>query len=663
MTEKKQPTIGALGNPYGTAVPDDVLNFFGAEAPAEQPAVRWTEEQEQAALEMERQAVAAREAETKRQAELARLAEAEAAAREEAKRNQPKVEPRALDLEQESTAPTTARAGEAKTFGQTIRSHWDSLIDSLGIGSKAKADRTRAREEADSRRTTSPSQTVEHPAASHGESRDKSTKERTPSGDRVAPAKVAKPSSNPPVPEEIPADAFGFGIFANPKTTPPSNPLDSLFETPAAIDEPKVTDSRRRRSRPTPVAAPTPEPELEASEDEIEFEVVDLAGDDISDLWEGDARSNRETRGRSRPAAPAPRSARPESDSPERQRPRTRKPARGAEDLEQPEEVVVREEVRREPRAEGRHEVRREPRPEGRREPRPEPRRETRAEEPVEVRREPRSDARRPIRDEEDRAERRPARRPAASRPAPVPAPPEDDDDGYTVDNSWVADDPRDVDAPKRRPVPTWRRVVDHIVDRNLSNRRGGGGGGRGRGGGPPRGGAAPSGRPELPATRVKREHAPTYLDVPADDFEEAFDDALIDDLPARGTSRQRNDVDYRQPPRSRTPEVSDPLDRSRADANPRGGRRPRPVDDEFLDPPTSREPRRREATSDAPRREPIGREPVGRERVARERVGRDPIDRESIDREPPQPRGRAPRPPAGDDFDGPPPGRGRRRY
>ncbi|MDP1560216.1 MAG: hypothetical protein Q8M16_02355 [Pirellulaceae bacterium] len=697
MTEKKKSTFGALGNPYGTAVPDDVLNFFGADAPAEQPAVRWTAEQEKAALELERQAEATRVAEAARLAETARLAEAarlveaarqaemEAAAREESKRKQPTADPRPAERGMETIDPTPARGAEPKTIGQTIRSHWDSLIDTLGIGAKAKAERTRGREDADRQRSGPPAE-VAIPA--NVDTRRKAAAEPLPpaTGQRAASPKAIRPATPATpaaaAPEEIPTDAFGFGIFVNPKTTPPTNPLDSLFETSVAVDRPEVTDSRRpQRSRPaqaqpqvpTPVRASVPapvrdlEPESEVGEDEIEFEVVDLDGGDISDLWEGDATSRRGNRGHSKPSSRETRSARPDGESQRRQRPSTRKPHRDTDDGDLPEETVEDEVVhepragiRREPRAEVRREpraeVRRDPRPEVRRdaradvsqEPRADVRRDPRSEDNVEVRRETRGAVRRPKRVDEAFDEHPPVRRAAANRPPAVPAPPEDDDDGYTVDNSWVPDDPRDLDAPKRRPVPTWRRVVDHIIDRNLANRRGGGG--RGRGGATPRSGAPGGDRADSTASRAKREPVPTYLDVPADDFEDVIDDSIIDKGPSRGERSRRNAGDPRQPSRSRAPETTEPVDRNRAIENPRS--RPRPADD-YREPPRGREPRRRESSDDALDREPVGREPVGREPIGREPIGREPQD----------PRGRNRRPPTSDDPDGPAHGRGRRRY
>ena len=129
------------------------------------------------------------------------------------------------------------------------------------------------------------------------------------------------------------------------------------------------------------------------------------------------------------------------------------------------------------------------------------------------------------------------SRRAAGSRRSVPPAPPrvEDDDDGYTVDNSWSPDDPRDEGAPKRRPVPAWRRVVDHIVDRNLSNRRGSDSGRR-------RGSTAGGGRGSHASVaaqpRVRRDQVPTYLDEPTDRMElDPFD---MPDAQGRGRSPRR---------------------------------------------------------------------------------------------------------------------------
>jgi len=373
------------------------------------------------------------------------------------------------------------------------------------------------------------------------------------------------------------------------------------------------------------------EDEIE-NEDEIEFEVVDLAGDDISDLWEGEPLASDSRRVRSAPQGEVKRSRRPNpAPSQSRQRPEIRKPVQEPEDSV-PQEIKARDEVRRgasgdarrDARVDVRRDVRSDVRGDVRSEVRSDVRREPRKEERAAVRR----DVRRPEREEVVREESRPVRRSAASRPAPIPAPPEDDDDGYTVDNSWVADDPRDVDAPKRRPVPTWRRVVDHIVDRNLGSRRGGGGGGRGRSGAPPRANRpVVGGRGDVTAPRSKRENLPTYLDVPVDDFEEDTEDSLIDDAVDRGPSRRRDAVDYRQPSRGRAPEGYDPPARNLGEPSPRGSRRPRPTE-EYRDPEIGRD---------------SGREPIGRE--------------------PQEPGGRSRRPPVDDDPDGRPNGRGRRRY
>jgi hypothetical protein len=701
MTEKKTPAFGALGNPYGTSVPDDVMNFFGTDAPAEQPAVRWTEEQEKAAAEMKRQAeelnrqaeelerqaeetrraeLVAREAEAVRQAELARSTQPEEPRR---KRGQAEIQPVEAIASQGATEATATRGAEPKTLGQTIRSHWDSLIDSLGIGGKSKAERNRARDEAETRPAGKSGESI---PATVNPSAERSAVEKSAQG-RVAKAAPQPEQRSVPAPEEIPADAFGFGLFSNPPKTPAPNPLDSLFETPVVEKTPEVTDSRRRRGRSVP--PPVVEVEPEVSENEVEFEVVDLAGEDISDLWEGEPRVSERVRDRPIPKEIPPRSRRPDAEPvQDRQRPASRRPSREEVEFE-PAEPLPKSDTRRDSAGVSR----REPRSEVRREPKADVRRESKVEEPVEVRRE----VRRPEIDDEPQEERRPRRRPAASRPAPTPPPQDDDDDGYTVDNSWVPNDPRDVDAPKRRPVPTWRRVVDHIVDRNLANRRGGGGGGRGRGAGPPRGNK-PVGieRGELAAPRPKRENAPTYLDVPVDDFDDPFEDTLAEDLhgdetPPRGGRRREAAGDWR-PSRGRTPESFDEPSRSRAEETPRGTRRPR-ANDEYGDPesgpaPVPREPGRREPGRREPgrrepgrrepgRREPGRREPgptesgrrepgrgsVGREPMEREPIGREPVGREPLGREPDEPRGRSRRPPADDDFDGPTTGRGRRRY
>jgi translation initiation factor IF-2 len=159
-------------------------------------------------------------------------------------------------------------------------------------------------------------------------------------------------------------------------------------------------------------------------------------------------------------------------------------------------------------------------------------------------------------------------RRPAAERPEPArPGRPRDlDDDGYTVDNSWSPEDGPDPDAPRRRPVPAWRKVIDHIVDLNLGNRRGGDGHRR-RGGSSPRGGASAGGggrRADSPTDRPRpqRSNPPTYLDNPnpTEDFAD-YDEpgwetpAAEPQVPRGGGQRGRRGTgsdDY--PPEDRPP-------------------------------------------------------------------------------------------------------------
>lgn len=605
MTEKKQP-FGALGNPYGTAVPDDVLNFFGADAPDEQPAMRWNEELEKAALEQKRQAEAERVAEAARQVELARKAEADAAALEtrrreeavEAERQAQVAASAARTQAEAATGSATAKASEPKTFGQTIRSHWDSLIDTLGIGGKAKAEKNRAREEADSR------------------------------------APAARSSSSPkrasePRPAEISNDAFGLGTTENPKSESMSNPLDSLFESDQAPKQPAVTDSRRRRppaARPIPEEA-VEEPVAEVSEDAVEFEVVDLAGEDISDLWERDTPPVRPSRPRREVPPTEGRAGRSGKPKDGRTRGQASKPPREAMEVEE-QDIPARSKAPRENFDE---------------EARPRRRGEARG--------------------TESRSE---ARRSEKRRPAPAPAPVDDDDDGYTFDNSWVPDDPRDADAPKRKPVPTWRRVVDHVVDKNLSNRRGGEG--RRRSGGPSRDSAAGAAKNTAAPARGRRENAPTYLDVPVDDFDETFDDLVAPEPTNRGGRRSPGGSQQ-----DRSAEPSRGNERSRSSNRGRSGQKYSDPDDSPMEETRGgrRQPRSEEGR-DRGGREPSGRQPADWDNAPRRAAS----DRESNsaraprreydeldepDRQEPPPRRR--RPQRDEDSPDGSSGRGRRRY
>lgn len=649
MTEKKQP-FGALGNPYGTAVPDDVLNFFGADAPDEQPAVRWNEELEKAALEQKRQAEAERAAEAARELELARKAEAEAAALEARRREE------AAEAERQAQAASAARIqataaetptgsastkpNEPKTFGQTIRSHWDSLIDTLGIGSKAKAEKNRAREEAESRRPAAePVQPVAASSSTNESVADTPT--RAPrSGDsegrkRHQPAQSEAPkrgSSGPkrggePRQSEYSNEEFGLGTTASAKSDSASNPLDSLFESDPPPKQPAVTDSRRRRpaaSRPIPDEV-VEDSVAEVSEDAVEFEVVDLAGEDISDLWERDTPPVRAPRPRREAPPTEGRSGRTEKPKDGRPRAQAPKPAREPmEDEEQ--DIPTRSKGQRESFAE---------------EPRPRRRGEARG--------------------TESRSE---ARRSDKRRPAPAPV--DDDDDGYTFDNSWVPDDPRDADAPKRRPVPTWRRVVDHVVDKNLANRRGGDG--RRRSGGPPRDSASGAGKNAAAPARGRRENAPTYLDVPVDDFDETFDDLVAPEPTSRGGRRgpsgPREDWSA-EPPRTN--------ERGRSSSRGRSGQKYTDADEVPMDESRGgrRQPRNEEGR-DRVGREPAGRQPVDWDSPPRRATSdrdsnsaraprRDYEDMDEPDRQEPPPRRR--RPPRDEDSSGGSSGRGRRRY
>jgi hypothetical protein len=610
MNKKNEPNRGSLGSGFGQDIPDDVSDFFGSEAPQAEPSVQWTAERELAARE-----ALALEAEAKAEAERAAIAAqlqtvepqtlvapTRVAARASSSSRTAKAESRG-ETSNQGLVETPPK--EPKTFGQTIRSHWDSLIDSLGIGGKSKVDRARgplesndemgeatqprggAATAADSEaepgpasrtRTASPKppaarSTRERPSS--GPERPSSKSPTAAAGAGTTPAMAAGPAKAAERPTaEIPADAFGFGIFDPPSAALP-NPLDSLFQqsvtdgealeeidTPVRSPErrpsgprqrntrqPTQTDAefesrepRRQRSRP---AKPEPEPVADdLAEDEIEFEVVDLAGDDISDLWDRPRRTSREEipdlppvedvtprhRGRPRPeqSQPAPpaniRVPAPVARVPAVRAPVPRTPVDEPLDEDQPEPSSLRRRSRTS------------------RTRQPEPDRPTQ-----------------PVARDAAGARRRP---PASDRPDPARVPRQrerdgndDDDDGYTVDNSWSPEDAPDPDAPRRRPVPAWRMVIDHIVDLNLSNRRGAEGGRR-RSGSSPRGTSSSSTagrRPDVPADRSagRRANPPTYLDDPnpVGDYV-GYDDAEWESPAPEAKPPRANGNRGRRPPR-----------------------------------------------------------------------------------------------------------------
>jgi len=634
MTEKKKPTFGALGNPYGMSVPDEVADFFGAEAPEAEPVVKWNEDREAEAREAAaKEAVARAEAAT-REAAAKEAAAKEAAAREAAAREaaakaaaaraaaRVSVEqPAAASSSQVGVAAGRAAAEEPKSFAQTIRSHWDSLIDTLGIGGRGKAERAPVAESpgvaapVSSRpeRVDSPASTTRSGGRSAGSGSAGSGSAKS---ERRSAAPASAERTQPPA--EIPADAFGLGIFTSSGASKRQNPLDDLFVAGnvAASDadtlgqddgiglghdeddvDPEVSDvgeaprrRRRRGSRGSSAAGDVSREVEEKSpvvdsrrrvpgrservlseasdeatdgEDQIEFEVVDLAGGDLSEFWDESAESVPKLRQRPAAAAPEslPASRRPEA-GPGGRVAGVRSGSRPSAEPRELDEPMDAEPPRRASRASSN---------------RPAPPQRGAAELPARDRsgREPVAGAprvpeedvvgggrgrprrARPVREVEpdvdvdmeldlplDRPIDRPAARPAAGgrrasgsrRPAPpAPSRVEDDDDGYTVDNSWSPDDPRDEGAPKRRPVPAWRRVVDHIVDRNLSNRRGSDGGRR-RGTGA--GGGRGSHSSVAAQPRVRRDQVPTYLDAPSDPMDvDPFD---VPESQSRGRTPRR---------------------------------------------------------------------------------------------------------------------------
>lgn len=596
------------------------------------------------------------------------------------------------DTTGDDSAAAAVVAAEPKTFGQTIRSHWDSLIDTLGIGGKAKAERQRAQAEQKSAQSPAPAATK---ASASREARSESS--------GPTPARASEDRQQPNTVDEIPRDAFGFGIFDPPKDQPTVNPLDSLFQSgddasseaddvsfqrptppakeasrgrsgrgrgrqsdvqdmPASSEAASSEPGRRVRSARTgstsaqdsgaaapagnsrgarparggrvAPAAPVP-PTTPVADSELEFEVFDLSGDDISDLWNG-------------PPTPPPR----HKDAPApagRRRPSEERQGDTAAFVDEPNRGPQRRgEADRAPRGSSRPPRRGVPLPEvevfddldeddlddfsptappvagGRDVTAHRSGRERGAERPArDETRAGRSAGRRPAPDREpddfeaidEEPRLTPGRtgrsrgsrtrtaeaRPVASRnplddlstdipvrvpptrgnrrPVAPPPPPEDmDDDGYTVDNSELADGAEDIEGPRRRPVPTWRRVVDHIVDANLAGRRGGEG--RKRHGGGRKGSSAVAARPAPESgSRGRRSNAPTYLDDPGLDDpgfgpDVEADDDFYPDQPRSGGGRRPSGRSGQPPRESSKDEYRNPDDRPPGQRPPGRGRR-----------------------------------------------------------------------------------------